>query len=349
MRNLTAGEKSDPEKTEEREREDERGEVSLESMLASFSPGPGGNSVPHMRPAVAAASITPTWEVGKCLWVPIARSINYARKFTNNREALCKKASELRSKKDDIVAEIERFRLQRTPTQEYVNWRNEVTEMENKVATLEQEFNVEKKCVWGLCPNIFERIKLTGVERMPDPASKLTKSAYDTQDMVLDKLRDESSAKIGIWGMGGVGKTVVLQLLNNYYHDVKTFFDLVIWVTVSKSPNIRNLQNEVGMRLSIEINANESNDRVARKLFKRLEGKKYLLLLDDVWDEVDLSVVGFPDANQQNGCKVVLTTRKKEVCRKMKTDAFSFVKRRSMGDVFLWSGSRCNAFNHQDV
>ncbi|KAF7123182.1 hypothetical protein RHSIM_Rhsim12G0033300 [Rhododendron simsii] len=304
-----------------------------------------------LQSQVAAASITPAWEIGKCLWVPIARRINYARKLMNNWEALCKKASELRSKKDDIVAEIERFHLQRTPTQECVNWRNEVTEMENKVATLEQEFNVEKKCVWGLCPNIFERIKLgmqvvnmiteidliiekskfengflvdlppAGVERMPDSALKLTKSAYDTRDMVLDKLRDESSAKIGIWEMGGVGKTVVLQLLNNYYHDVKTFFDLVIWVTVSKSPNIRNLQNEVGMRLSIEINANESDDRVARKLFKRLEGKKYLLLLDDVWDEVDLSVVGFPNANQQNGCKVVLTTRKKEVCRKMKTDA----------------------------
>ncbi|KAF7123373.1 hypothetical protein RHSIM_Rhsim12G0032100 [Rhododendron simsii] len=296
---------------------------------------------------VAATSITPTWEIGKCLWVPIARRINYARKLTNNWEALCKKASELRSKKDDIVAEIERFRLQRTPTQECDNWRNDVAEMENTVATLQQEFNVEKKCVWGY----FERIKLgkrvvnkiteidliiekskfengflvdlppARVERTPDPASKLTKSAYDTRDMVLDKLQDESSAKIGIWGMGGVGKTVVLQLLNNYYHDIKTFFDLVIWVTVSKSPNIRNLQNEVGMRLSIEINANESDDRVARKLFTRLEGKKYLLLLDDVWDEVDLSVVGFPNANQQNGCKVVLTTRKKEVCRKMKTDA----------------------------
>ncbi|XP_058194406.1 probable disease resistance protein At5g43730 isoform X2 [Rhododendron vialii] len=299
---------------------------------------------------VAAASIPPAWEIGKCLWDPIARRINYARQLTNNWEALSKKASELRSKKDDIDTEIERFRLQRTPTQECDNWRNEVAEMENKVTTLQQEFNVEKKCAWGLCPDIFERIKLgkrvvnmitkidlliekkfengflidlppAKVERRPDPALKLTTSAYDTQDMVLDKLRDERPAKIGIWGMGGVGKTAVLQLLNNYYHDVKTFFDFIIWVTVSKSPTIRNLQNEVGKRLSIEINADESDDRIGRTLFRRLEGKKYLLLLDDVWDEVDLSVVGFPNADQQNGCKVVLTTRKKEVCRKMGTDA----------------------------
>ncbi|KAF7123265.1 hypothetical protein RHSIM_Rhsim12G0031200 [Rhododendron simsii] len=246
------------------------------------------------------------------------KSINYARKLTNNWEALCKKASELRSKKDDIDTEIERFRLQRTPTHECDNWRNEVAEMENKVATLQQEFNVEKNCVWGLCPDIFYRIKL--VERRPNPTSKLTTSAYDTRVIVLNKLRDERTAKIGIWGVGGVGKTAILQLLNNYYHD-KTFFDLVIWVTVSKSLSIRNLQNEVGMRLSIEINVDESDDRIARTLFRCLEGKKYLLLLDDVWDEVDLSIVGFPTANQQNGCKVVLTTRKNEVCRKMKTVA----------------------------
>ncbi|KAF7123398.1 hypothetical protein RHSIM_Rhsim12G0033800 [Rhododendron simsii] len=117
--------------------------------------------------------------------------------------------------------------------------------------------------------------------------------------MVLNKLRDESTQKIGIWGMGGAGKTTTLDLLNNY-PDVKTIFDFVIWVTVSKSWTIRKLQNEVRMRLSIAINADEPNDRVASKLLKGLEGKKYLLLLDDVWDEVDLSVEGFPNANQQN-------------------------------------------------
>ncbi|KAF7124324.1 hypothetical protein RHSIM_Rhsim12G0032800 [Rhododendron simsii] len=298
---------------------------------------------------VAAASIPPAWEIGKCIWVPIATRINYARKLTNNWEALCKKASELCSKKDVIVVEIERFRLQRTPIQECVNWINEVAEMENKVATLEQEFNVEKKCVWGLCPNIFERIKLgklvvnmitkidlliekkfengflvdslpARVERRPEPPSTLSSSAHHTLDVVLNKLRDESTQKIGILGMGGVGKTTVLDLLNKS-HEAETYFDFVIWVTISNSWSIRKLQNEVGNQLKIKIDANESNDTVASKLLQRLEGKKYLLLLDDVWDEVDLRVVGFPNANQQNGWKVVLTTRKMEVCRKMGTDA----------------------------
>ncbi|XP_058191982.1 disease resistance protein RFL1-like [Rhododendron vialii] len=300
---------------------------------------------------VAAAFIQPVCEIGRCLWAPIARRINYARKLTINWEALLNKAYELGIKKQDIVDQIE-FELQKIPTKECDDWRKKVVEMENNVETIKQEFNVEKKCVGGLCPDIFARIKLgermvhmindidlliekskfengflvdsppARVERMPDPASTLSSSAHDTLDMVLNILRDESTQKIGIWGMGGVGKTTILNLLNNS-QEVKTCFDFVIWVTVSNNWSITKLQNEVGRRLQIAINANESNGHtVARKLiFKRLEGKKYLLLLDDVWDEVDLSVVGFPNANQQNGCKVVLTTRKKEVCRKMGTDA----------------------------
>ncbi|KAG5520697.1 hypothetical protein RHGRI_033324 [Rhododendron griersonianum] len=209
--------------------------------------------------------------------------------------------------------------------------------MENKVETIKQEFNVDKRCVWGLCPDIFARIKLgervvnmvndidlliekskfengflvdsppTRVERRPEPPSTLSSSAHHTLDMVLNKLRDESIQKIGIWGMGEVGKTTILDLLNKS-HEAETYFDFVIWVTVSNSWSIGKLQNEVGKRLKIKIDANESNDPVASKFLQRLEGKKYLLLLDNVWDEVDLSVVGFPNANQQNGCKVVLTT-----------------------------------------
>ncbi|KAF7124824.1 hypothetical protein RHSIM_Rhsim12G0033900 [Rhododendron simsii] len=295
---------------------------------------------------MAEASTPSAWEIGKRLWVPIAKRINYNRKLTNNWEALCKKASELRSKKDDVVAEI--FDLQRTPTQECVNWIKEVAEMENEIATLEEEFNVEKKCVWGLCPDIYERIKLGKLvvnmltkidllienmfenrflvdspldrgESRPEPPSTLSSSAHHTLDMVLNQLQVESTQKIGIWGMGGVGKTTILNLLNNS-REAETYFDFVIWVTVSNSWSIRKLQNEVGKQLKIEIDTIESNDTVASKLLQRLEGKKYLLLLDDVWDEVDLSVVGFPNANQQNGCKVVLTTRNKEVCRKMGTD-----------------------------
>ncbi|GFS30788.1 hypothetical protein Acr_00g0014070 [Actinidia rufa] len=219
--------------------------------------------------------------------------------------------------------------------------------MEKNITIIKPEFEDKKKCLRGLCPNIFARMKLGGrvvnmiydveelltkskfendfvtdspplkVEKKLVPDS-LTPSAFNTLEKVLDKIRDKTTLKIGIWGMGGIGKTTVMQLLNNT-REIKTMFDFVIWVTVSKSWNIGKIQEEVGKRLSIDT-TNESNERVVSKLLQKLEGKKYLLLLDDVWEKVDLSVVGFPNAHQENGCKVVLTTRKLEVCRRMETD-----------------------------
>ena len=72
------------------------------------------------------------------------------------------------------------------------------------------------------------------VEKKPIPASKFTASAFNTMEKVLEKIRDKTTPKIGIWGMGGVGKTTVMQLLNNS-PEIASMFDFVIWVTVSKS------------------------------------------------------------------------------------------------------------------
>ncbi|GFS30561.1 hypothetical protein Acr_00g0012600 [Actinidia rufa] len=212
---------------------------------------------------------------------------------------------------------------------------------------IKPEFEDEKKCLRGLCPDIFVRMKFGGqvvnmiceVEELlkkskfeigflinspPLKVEKklvpdlLTASASNTLKKVLDKIRDKTTPKIGICGMGGIGKTTVLLLLNNN-PEIIAMFDFVIWMTVSKSWNIGKIQEEVGKRLSIDT-TNESNERVASKLSHKLEGKKYLLLLDDVWEKVNLRDVGFPNANRENGCKVVLTTRTLEVCWKMGTN-----------------------------
>ncbi|KAG5516744.1 hypothetical protein RHGRI_037471 [Rhododendron griersonianum] len=295
-----------------------------------------------------AACTQPVCDIGKCLWVRIATPINYARKLSKNREVLCKKAHELSLKRNDIVAEIERCNPQKIPTNVCDDWIGNVQEMATKVETIRLELNEEKRCVGGLCLDIFSRIKLgkrvvnmindinelqdkskfeggflvdapvATVENQPDPPSTLAKSANHTLDMVLDKIQHKSTLKIGIWGMGGVGKTTILKLLNNTPEIARIYF--VIWVTLSKSQSIRMIQEEVGRRLSVTITKDEPNDGVAIKLRQKLHGKKYLLLLDDVWKMVDLDLVGLPNPNQNNGCKVVLTTRKFEVCRKMGTD-----------------------------
>ncbi|XP_059654361.1 disease resistance protein RFL1-like [Cornus florida] len=119
--------------------------------------------------------------------------------------------------------------------------------------------------------------------------------------------------------MGGVGKTTLMNVLNSE-PEIQTMFHIVIRVTVSKSWSIRKIQDEVALRLSLPDVKDKTDDRVSIMLFEKLKGKKYLLLLDDVWEEVDLIRVGIPSTSQEKGCKIVLTTRDIGVCRKMLTD-----------------------------
>ncbi|XP_057486204.1 disease resistance protein RFL1-like isoform X2 [Actinidia eriantha] len=294
---------------------------------------------------VSAAVAQPACEFGRCLWVSIAKRINYAKNLSKNLKNLDKKASELGTQRDDIDAQIERVKPHKTPTKECKEWKENVEEMEKNIMIIKSEFEDKKKCLRGFCPDIFARMKLGGrvvnmiceIEELlkkskfendfvtdlgpPKVVKKvvpdsLAVSAFNTLEKVLDKIKNKTTPKIGIWGMGGIGKTTIMQLLNNT-KEITTMFDFVIWVTVSKSWNIEKIQKEVWKHLSVD-KTNEFNERVT--LLQKLEGKKYLLLLDDVWEKVDLSVVGFPNAHQENGCKVVLTTRKLEVCRKMETD-----------------------------
>lgn len=48
-----------------------------------------------------------------------------------------------------------------------------------------------------------------------------------------------------------------------------------------------------------------------------LRRKKFVLLLDDVWERLDLSQIGVSLSDCQNGSKIVFTTHSEEVCDHM--------------------------------
>ncbi|KAK4849861.1 hypothetical protein QYF36_001434 [Acer negundo] len=47
---------------------------------------------------------------------------------------------------------------------------------------------------------------------------------------------------------------------------------------------------------------------------------KILIILDDLWEKLDLATVGIPYGEEHKGCKVVITSRSVDVCNKMESD-----------------------------
>ncbi|KAK6279533.1 hypothetical protein POUND7_019800 [Theobroma cacao] len=87
---------------------------------------------------------------------------------------------------------------------------------------------------------------------------------------ILELLNDYTVRRIGVYGIGGVGKTTVLKALINY-PKTKGMFDLIIWVTVSKFWSIRKMQYEVLRQLSTQ-NEGEEDVFAWEQAFKQFSG-----------------------------------------------------------------------------
>ncbi|KAB2095528.1 hypothetical protein ES319_A01G043900v1 [Gossypium barbadense] len=134
---------------------------------------------------------------------------------------------------------------------------------------------------------------------------------------IWNYLMSDEIRMIGVCGMGGIGKTTIMKHIHNQLlEETKALFDKIIWVTVSKEPNIPDLQEKLADALNIADLPESEPERVA-ELMEKLRQRRYVLILDDVWERFSLAEVGIPKPTSSNGSKLVLTSRSIEVCRSM--------------------------------
>ncbi|XP_047261833.1 putative late blight resistance protein homolog R1A-3 isoform X2 [Capsicum annuum] len=124
---------------------------------------------------------------------------------------------------------------------------------------------------------------------------------------------------ISIVGMPGLGKTTLAYKVYNE-KSVVGHFDILAWCTVDQERNEKKLLQKIFnqvMGLKERFNEDDIDDDVADKLRKELFGKRYLVVLDDMWDtatwdELTRPLYAIP-SEFQKGSRVILTSRKKEV------------------------------------
>ena len=160
------------------------------------------------------------------------------------------------------------------------------------------------------------------VEHIPGPSIQAQTTATRSLEETMSQLYVDEVRRIGIWGMGGIGKTTLVKNLNNELKraSVKSL-GIVIWVTVSKNLDLKKVQTQIAERLNLEAKVEETLQGMATRLYQRLQKEeKFLLILDDVWEKIDLDILGVPQPEVHKGCKIILTSRFMEVCREMMTN-----------------------------
>jgi hypothetical protein len=114
---------------------------------------------------------------------------------------------------------------------------------------------------------------------------------------------------LGVQGMGGIGKTVLAIALAYDSEVQQAFPDGIYWLSVGQKPSLLALQGELMRQLSGSQPAFVTTQEGQDALRDALEGRRALLMLDDVWsvDHADVFCVAAPPA------RLLITTRSSEI------------------------------------
>jgi hypothetical protein len=141
-------------------------------------------------------------------------------------------------------------------------------------------------------------------------------------DCLMDSNVEENVSVLPIVGIGGLGKTTLAQLVFNDEQFQKGF-DLKMWVCVSDIFDVKNIVEKILEAATEKKPEPAEMNTLVGKLKKEIEGKKYSLVLDDVWNGdhekwCRLKVVLMDGAR---GSRILVTTSNEVVARTIRQES----------------------------
>ncbi|PRQ18207.1 putative P-loop containing nucleoside triphosphate hydrolase, leucine-rich repeat domain, L [Rosa chinensis] len=279
---------------------------------------------------------------------PIGHQVGYLAHYKSNHQKLQTKLKELIAVRDGVQHKVDHVEREGKRVEATVlNWKARV----NAIITEAEEFlkdgrHAQTECLHGFCPHLVLRYRLSrkstklaeeideldqkkefpnfAYDVTPQEVFLVSTGHYSTFDSrnsivmrVMEELRNPNTEMILVWGIGGVGKTTLVEEVLRKAEDNNLFDDVVMVRDVKENPDLEKIQKEIATKLGMSINENQTLAERAPSLCTRIKEKRTLVVLDDVWEKIDLVAVGLP---RLVTCKVVLTSRsRKELSLDMRT------------------------------
>ncbi|CAN7096325.1 unnamed protein product [Brassica rapa subsp. narinosa] len=279
---------------------------------------------------------------------------SYIHNLSQNLATLQKAMGLLKAKRDDVQGRVgrEEFTAHRRRLAQVQVWLNSILTMENQYNELLNTSDVElqRLCLCRLCSKSMKlscRYGKKVILMLREVESLISQGEFDVVtdaapiaegeelpvqstvvgqetmlEMVWNRLMEDEVGVVGLYGMGGVGKTTLLTQINNRLSNKTGGFDVVIWVVVSQNATAHKIQGSIGEKLGVGGKEWDEKSDVERShdIHKVLQRKKFVLFLDDIWEKVNLSTIGVPYPSRETGSKVAFTTRSQDVCGRMEVD-----------------------------
>ncbi|KAH9752913.1 AAA domain-containing protein [Citrus sinensis] len=293
-------------------------------------------------------------EGAKSVFKPIIRQISYVFKYQSYIDGLKDQVKQLGYRRETVQQPVNHARLQGDEIYEGVtDWLNKVDEFISEgvaKSIIDDEDRAKKSCFKGLCPNLISRYQLSkqaakaaeaaaslvgkgnfsNVSYRPAPESteQMEVKDYEAFDSrmkvfqdVVEALKDDKLNIIGVYGMGGVGKTTLVKQVARQVMEEK-LFDKVVMAEVTQTPDHQEIQKKLASDLGIKFELNESIFDRADRLRERLKKeKRVLIILDNIWKKLEFEKVGIPSRDvddkdkkdDQRRCTITLTSRSRDL------------------------------------
>ncbi|XP_077223388.1 disease resistance protein At4g27190-like [Tasmannia lanceolata] len=287
-------------------------------------------------------------DIAKCLLEPLKKRMDYLNGFEGNVENLKRRVEDLVARRDDIQRRVDERRLNTNVVvlAEVQLWIKRADEMISEANQIEVNVGENMRCLMARCPNWRRRYRLSKlakdkvdtitdhhskgtfeilataqppprVESMPTSSIDGLKTVNLSLNKVMDALKDENIRMIGVYGMGGIGKTTLVKNVNNKLKGTSDF-DAIVMVTVSKDVKLELIKEEIAKKVGMELREKNIVSLRTTELRTGLtKHKKLLIILDDVWEKLDIVDIGIPYSDENKGCKILLTSRNLDICRQM--------------------------------
>jgi hypothetical protein len=274
---------------------------------------------------------------------PVGRWLCYSFHYSSNIESMKKQLEKLRAARDRMQHSVDAAIRNGEEIQDDVkNWLKEADEIiEFDMKDFEGE-EARMKCSSEACLNLKVRHQLshkatkimkdigeilknwsfdTAISYRLDPQVIVSTSSTDymspksrmsTVKRLMEALRDDNIHVIGVWGMAGVGKSTLVRQVAKQAKEEKLFDEVAI-ANVTQNPDLKEIQREMADRIDLKFDVESSvigkAIRLRERLTKKKDKKMILVILDDIWKNLDLEALGIPS----EGCKVLLTSRNRDV------------------------------------
>ncbi|XP_068462043.1 uncharacterized protein [Phaseolus vulgaris] len=274
--------------------------------------------------------------------------LRYPCCFNNFLKKLEEEEGDLIVTRDSVQKFVTNAKKQTRKTSEVVDkWLQDAINDVDNVNQLLKEAKAKRICCFGHCPNwiwqyrvgkklanknvYLEKFIAEGRKYVPfDRIATLPSGTLDilsekcmnfesrqsAYEKLLEAVKNNDVDMIGLYGMGGCGKTTLAMEVMKLV-EAEHFFEKVLFVPISSTVEVRRIQEKIASSLQYTFPETEVMERAQRLCLRLNQEKKILVILDDVWEKLDFGGIGIPSSEHHKGCKILITTRSEEVCTSM--------------------------------